>query len=298
MSFPRSTGILLHPTSLPSRGGIGDFGPAAYEFLDFLAAAARVCGRCCPLGLLPMAFRPILPLPRLPEILSDQSRAVGGTRLAGPLHEPQDCLSHPRDRLRAGLRSTSCRCSAKPPTIFWSAPPAHARARFEQLLRAETIGGWKILSLFDALRRRYRPAKLEPLAADLWRAAKPTPLDEVRRELSVGNGCPPGQSNSSSTSSGMLCGSIARSDPSAWLATSRSLWTTTAPTSGPTANSFACSEDLEPEVVSGVPPDAFSATGQRWGNPLYNWDAIRAAGLRLVGPASALGHADLRLHPP
>ena len=34
--------------------------------------------------------------------------------------------------------------------------------------------------------------------------------------------------------------------------------------------------DLLPEVVSGVPPDYFSATGQRWGNPLYNWDAIRA----------------------
>ena len=47
MSFPRATGILLHPTSLPSRGGIGDFGPAAYEFVDFLAARARDCGRCC-----------------------------------------------------------------------------------------------------------------------------------------------------------------------------------------------------------------------------------------------------------
>ena len=40
MSFPRATGILLHPTSFPSRGGIGDFGPAAYEFVDFLAAGA------------------------------------------------------------------------------------------------------------------------------------------------------------------------------------------------------------------------------------------------------------------
>ena len=37
-------------------------------------------------------------------------------------------------------------------------------------------------------------------------------------------------------------------------------------------------EDLEPEVVSGVPPDAYSATGQRWGNPLYHWDAVRAQG--------------------
>src|SRR5262249_52767266 len=37
-------------------------------------------------------------------------------------------------------------------------------------------------------------------------------------------------------------------------------------------------DDLQPEAVSGVPPDYFSATGQRWGNPLYNWDAIRATG--------------------
>ena len=41
MNFPRSTGILLHPISLPSRGGIGDLGPAAYEFLDFLAQARQ-----------------------------------------------------------------------------------------------------------------------------------------------------------------------------------------------------------------------------------------------------------------
>src|SRR5258707_10180531 len=41
MPFPRLSGILLHPISLPSRGGIGDFGPAAYEFLDFLAAARQ-----------------------------------------------------------------------------------------------------------------------------------------------------------------------------------------------------------------------------------------------------------------
>src|SRR5260221_14559383 len=49
MSFPRLTGILLHPTSLPSRGGIGDFGPAAYEFLDFLAAAREGLWQGLPL---------------------------------------------------------------------------------------------------------------------------------------------------------------------------------------------------------------------------------------------------------
>ena len=39
-------------------------------------------------------------------------------------------------------------------------------------------------------------------------------------------------------------------------------------------------DDLQPEVVSGVPPDYFSATGQRWGNPLYNWERMRATGYR------------------
>ena len=43
---------------------------------------------------------------------------------------------------------------------------------------------------------------------------------------------------------------------------------------------FRLREDLEPEVVSGVPPDAFSADGQRWGNPLYNWHAMRHRGYR------------------
>ena len=50
MSFPRSTGILLHPISLPSRGGIGDFGPAAYEFLDFLSSARQGLWQVLPLG--------------------------------------------------------------------------------------------------------------------------------------------------------------------------------------------------------------------------------------------------------
>src|SRR5438309_403765 len=48
--FPRLSGILLHPTSLPARGGIGDFGPAAYEFLDFLAAARQGVWQVLPLN--------------------------------------------------------------------------------------------------------------------------------------------------------------------------------------------------------------------------------------------------------
>src|SRR3979411_864976 len=50
MSFPRVSGILLHPTSLPARGGIGDFGPAAYQFVDFLASARQGLWQVLPLG--------------------------------------------------------------------------------------------------------------------------------------------------------------------------------------------------------------------------------------------------------
>src|SRR5580658_4454554 len=50
MPFPRASGILLHPSSLPSRGGIGDFGPAAYAFADFLASARQGLWQVLPVG--------------------------------------------------------------------------------------------------------------------------------------------------------------------------------------------------------------------------------------------------------
>ncbi|MFL5803957.1 MAG: 4-alpha-glucanotransferase, partial [Roseiflexaceae bacterium] len=50
MTSPRSSGILLHPTSLPSRGGIGDLGAPAYTFVDFLAAAGQQLWQVMPLG--------------------------------------------------------------------------------------------------------------------------------------------------------------------------------------------------------------------------------------------------------
>ena len=42
---------------------------------------------------------------------------------------------------------------------------------------------------------------------------------------------------------------------------------------------FRLNENLEPDVVSGVPPDFFSKTGQRWGNPLYRWDVMKERGI-------------------
>src|SRR2546423_784853 len=50
MSFPRASGILLHPTSLPGRFAVGDLGPTAFAFADFLAASGQSLWQVLPLG--------------------------------------------------------------------------------------------------------------------------------------------------------------------------------------------------------------------------------------------------------
>src|SRR5437773_5990096 len=50
MTFPRASGILLHPTSLPGRFGIGDLGDEAYRFADFLIASGQSLWQVLPLG--------------------------------------------------------------------------------------------------------------------------------------------------------------------------------------------------------------------------------------------------------
>jgi 4-alpha-glucanotransferase len=51
MKFPRASGILLHPTSLPAYSGVGDFGPAVYSFVDFLHESGQKLGQMLPLNL-------------------------------------------------------------------------------------------------------------------------------------------------------------------------------------------------------------------------------------------------------
>ena len=58
---------------------------------------------------------------------------------------------------------------------------------------------------------------------------------------------------------------------------------------------FLLDEQLRPRVVAGVPPDYFSAQGQLWGNPIYDWDALRQSGYRwwIARLRSLLTHVDV-----
>ena len=94
-----------------------------------------------------------------------------------------------------------------------------------------------------------------------------------------------------SSASGARCAPTRRSGACGCSATSRSTSRPAAPTTAPIPS---CSG---PACVAGAPPDAFSDDGQLWGNPLYDWPALRRRRLPLVGRAAAADAVAVRPRP-
>jgi 4-alpha-glucanotransferase len=277
MSFPRLTGILLHPTSLPSRGGIGDFGPAAYQFLDFLASARQGLWQVLPLGppangnspyssTSAFAGNPLLiSLERLAERgWINTSHVNGLPSSARPVDYEQVHQFKPPLLIEASRR-------------FLDSAAGAARSRFERFC-AENEWWLEDFVLYDTFRDRYRGQSWNAWPLEL--ACRDTSaLDRARTELAsemairrviqfffyeqwhaLRNYC--------AQKSVHVVGDIAIfvDYDSADVWANREL--------------FRLKDNLEPEAVSGVPPDAYSATGQRWGNPLYDWKAMRSQGYK------------------
>ena len=80
MDFPRTSGLLLHPTSLPGRFGIGDLGDTAYRWVDFLAATGQTLWQVLPLAQL-RALRTAIPVPE-PVALPGNPLLISPERLA------------------------------------------------------------------------------------------------------------------------------------------------------------------------------------------------------------------------
>jgi 4-alpha-glucanotransferase len=275
MSFPRASGILLHPTSLPSRGGVGDFGPAAYRFVDFLAAARQGIWQVLPLGPLGYGNSPysatsafagnplLISLERLADQgWIDRKQLDTLTEASGPVD--YDRVFHQKmpllfEAARGFLRSAS----------------GEALRRFESFC-AENAWWLNDFVLFDGLRAKQKlacwnqwphglahrePAALaaarEELADDLRvRSALQFGFYEQWRDLR----------RYSADRNIRIVGDVAIfvNHDSADVWTHREL--------------FRLNGNLDPEVVAGVPPDFFSKTGQRWGNPLYRWDVMKERG--------------------
>jgi 4-alpha-glucanotransferase len=275
MPFPRAAGILLHPTSLPSRGGIGDFGPAAYRFLDFLASARQGLWQVLPLGPLGYGNSPysstsafagnplLISLERLAERGWIEGAKVDGLEAdSGPV-EYEQVFARKMPLLFAAART------------FLRAGSADALRRFEKF---RTDNAWWLddFVLFDALRAQQ---KLESWSR--WPPAlahrEPAALQEARQDLAADIG---------------IRSALQFAFYEQWRALRRYCAERAIRIVGDVAifmnhdsadvwthqELFRLNQKLEPEVVAGVPPDFFSGTGQRWGNPLYRWDVMKERG--------------------
>src|SRR5215469_7655642 len=277
MSFARAAGILLHPTSLPSRGGIGDFGPAAYRFVDFLAAARQGIWQVLPLGPLGYGNSPYSstsafagnPLLISLERLADQgwierAKIDQLPHTDGPVQYDQ-VFSQKMPLLFEAARNFVRSASGEP------------RRQFDSF---RTQNAWWLddFVLFDALRARHKLLPWNRWPHELA-CRDSAALQKAREELGED-----------------ICvrGALQFAFYEQWQALrkycaerairivgdvaifvnhdSADVWTS--------PELFRLNGNLDPEVVAGVPPDFFSKTGQRWGNPLYRWEMMKERGYK------------------
>src|SRR3984885_3409931 len=279
MPFPRAAGILLHPTSLPSRGGVGDFGPAAYSFVDSLASARQGLWQVLPLGPLGYGNSPYSSI----SAFAGNPLLISLERLAdhGWIHQAKISSSSFAIGSDSGAVEYDHVFSVKMPLLFeagrnFVASASDGAGQLFERFCSENSWWLNDFVLFDALRAQQKLASWNEWPAGLAQR-EPAALERARKKLAgdlkirsalqfafyeqwqaLRRYC--------SERSIRIVGDVAifvnYDSADVWM--HREL--------------FRLKENLEPEVVSGVPPDFFSKTGQRWGNPLYRWDVMKAKG--------------------
>ena len=276
MKFPRASGILLHPTSLPSEFGIGDLGQNAFAFVDFLAEARQTYWQILPLGPTGYGDSPYQCF----------SAFAGNTLLISPEKLVEDGLLT-QEHLDSKPEFANGRADYGGvyewknkilPTAydnFRSVAGADHRAAFETFSREnsswlEDYALYKAVKASQGQRAWYEwdtPLKLrEPGAiamiaqtlAEKVRAEKFYQFLFFRQWSDV---------KDYANSGGI---SVVGDMPIFIALDSADVWCN--------QDKFKLNADGSPKVVSGVPPDYFSKTGQLWGNPIYDWDAMRDDG--------------------
>jgi 4-alpha-glucanotransferase len=267
----RSAGILLHPSSLPGPG-IGTVGTEALAFIDVLAEAGQSAWQILPLvavdeggspynGLSAFAANPLLI--DLRQLVLD--RLLGEEDAVGYREQPGGRIDYPRvSRWKQELLGRASRA-------FRSGAAPHLERPFGEFCR--THASWlDEFSLFMALRNRYSGGPWtawDPPARD----REPAALDALRQELREEMQFHRFQQFIFERQWQVLREHARRrgvaiiGDLPIFVAhDSADVWAN--------RELFELDERGEPAVVSGVPPDYFSETGQRWGNPLYRWDVL------------------------
>jgi len=271
----RVSGVLLHVTSLPSYGGVGDFGPAAYAFVDFLAAAKQRVWQVLPLSPTGYGSSPYSALSAFagnPLLISLELLVrdgwIAGERNAGlPGHDgPVDFVAAQKRKLPLIEEAAG---------NFLDRAPDEKRARFQKFCK-NNISWLSDYALFNVLRRQYGYASWNEWPAEYARRQQDTMtrvMNEQGRALAVEEVIQFFFNEQWCALRGYCAERKVRilGDVAIFVnMDSADVWTH--------PELFELDEELKPVRVSGVPPDYFSATGQRWGNPLYKWGLLKERG--------------------
>lgn len=276
MRFPRSSGILLHPTSLPGPYGIGEIGKSALEFVDFLASAGQKIWQVLPLnptGYGDSPYQSFSAFAGNPLLISlDSLRDEGllsGADLAPARRERQDSVDY-----GAVIEQKSVLLS-KAADLFSQSASASSRRAFDAFC-LENAGWLEDFALFMAAKHAHCgvvwtkwPPELvhrNPDTLALWRerlsaeisAIKFWQFEFFRQWHALKNYC-------------RARGIRIMGDMPIYVAhDSSDVWAN--------PHLFWLDDAGNPLKVAGVPPDYFSATGQLWGNPIYRWDVVKQDG--------------------
>ena len=279
MNFPRASGVLLHPTSLPGPFGVGDLGPEAYRFIKFLIDAGQSLWQVLPLGPTGYGDSPY----------ACYSAFAGSTLLISPEQLVADGLLDRSDLQGKSSGSTPDRIDFTEAHIiketllrkayqsYTKTTDTHLRSAFETF--AQKHAHWlEDYALFRALKDAHNGVAWNKWEASLVRRT-PSSLTKAREDLreeveahmfyqflffrqwlALKSYC---------NENGIrVIGDL----PIFVAPDSADVWTN--------PEEFQLDENGTPIVVAGVPPDYFSTTGQLWGNPLYNWDRMFAEGFK------------------
>lgn len=287
----RAAGIVLHVTSLPSQFGIGDYGPMAETWIDCLADAGQTWWQILPLNPTEEGNSPYQPVSTFAcnSLLISPQRLIEDGLLtsadcAGPIF-PVDKVDYEsvlpfKERLLQTAWEN-----------FQTTGHADLKAEFDRF-RQEEAAWLDDFSVFMALKVRYDGAPYTEWPTELVHR-EPAALKQATGELSqlieqyqfeqfLGFRQWRRIRQYAQDKGITILGDL----PFYASPDSADVWGH--------PDQFAINADHEPLFVAGVPPDYFSAIGQLWGNPVYNWTTLRDTGYRWwIDRLRALfGHVD------
>ena len=273
MPFHRHSGILLHPTSLPGPHGSGDLGPAAYHFVDWLVAGNQTLWQVLPLGGIGPGNSPYMSPSAFAgnELLIDlaQLRDAGWLTDTNIIPDPAAKDSRVDFQTVQRFRMARLRLAAE---RFFADARRNAHNEFSEFC-AKARDWLDDYALFMALNKNLSghgkvwqdwPKDL----AHRKQKALQEAAEKLADECNFWRFCQwrfysqwASLKNYANNRGIEIIGDM----PLFVSPHSADVWAN--------QHLFDLDDHGHPRVVAGVPPDYFSATGQHWGNPLYNWPA-------------------------